>query len=75
MSPELIAVIDADFGRRHPFYHKSRREVLMISAQTPVPVAWRVRSVQGNIGFDVQKKLLDSIKAWLPEATRSRFDQ
>jgi hypothetical protein len=154
MSSELIAAIDADFGRRHSFYHKSRREglatlagimlevrsanlmelaaalpreigtahdryqylerqlkndktdvdatirpyaqqvierlassgetvilqmdqshinegheVLMVSVRVrkrAVPVAWRVRSVQGNIGFDVQKELLDAIKAWLP---------
>ena len=45
-------------------------EVLMVSVRLrkrAVPVAWRVRSTQGNIGFGVQKELLDSVRAWLPE--------
>ena len=45
-------------------------EVLMVSARLrrrAVPVAWRVRSTQGSIGFGVQKELLDSVLAWLPE--------
>ena len=43
-------------------------EVLMLSVRLrkrALPVAWRVRSTQGNIGFAVQKDLLDSVKAWL----------
>jgi hypothetical protein len=32
-----------------------------------LPIGWRVRSTQGNIGYGVQEELLDSIKAWLPE--------
>jgi hypothetical protein len=45
-------------------------EVLMLSVRLrnrAVPVAWRVRATQGNIGFAVQKELLDSVRAWLPE--------
>jgi Transposase DDE domain len=45
-------------------------EVLMLSVRLrkrAVPVAWRVRSTQGNIGFAVQKDLLDSVRAWLPQ--------
>jgi hypothetical protein len=45
-------------------------EVLMLSARLrkrAVPVAWRVRSTQGNIGFAVQKELLDSVRGWLPD--------
>ena len=45
-------------------------EVLMVSARLrkrALPVAWRVRSTQGNIGFAVQKELLESLKTWLPE--------
>jgi len=44
-------------------------EVLMVSARLrkrAVPVAWRVRSTQGNIGFGVQKELLDGVLGWLP---------
>lgn len=45
-------------------------EVLMLSVRLrkrALPVAWRVRTTQGNIGFAVQKELLDSVKIWLPE--------
>ena len=45
-------------------------EVLMVSVRLrkrAVPVAWRVRSTRGNIGFGVQKELLDSGLAWVPQ--------
>lgn len=45
-------------------------DVLMLSVrvrQRALPVAWRVRSTQGNIGFAVQKALLNSVRPWLPE--------
>ena len=45
-------------------------EVLMLSVRLrkrALPLAWVVRSTQGNIGFEVQKALLDSVLAWLPE--------
>ncbi len=45
-------------------------KVLMVSMRLrkrALPIGWRVRSTQGNIGFAVQQELLDSIKAWLPE--------
>lgn len=45
-------------------------EVLMVSVRVhkrALPIGWRVRSTQGNIGFEVQKELLDSLRAWLPE--------
>ena len=45
-------------------------EVLMVSVRLrkrALPIGWRVRSTQGNIGYGVQEELLDSIKAWLPE--------
>lgn len=45
-------------------------EVLMLSVRLrkrALPVAWVVRSTQGNIGFEVQKALLDGVLAWLPE--------
>jgi hypothetical protein len=46
-------------------------EVLMLSVRMrkrALPVAWRVRSTQGNIGIGVQKELLDGVKAWIPES-------
>jgi hypothetical protein len=46
--------------------------VLMVSVRLrkrALPIAWRVRQTQGNIGFDVQQELLDGIRAWLPEGT------
>lgn len=45
-------------------------EVLMLSVRVrkrALPVAWVTRSTQGGIGFEVQKALLDSVLAWLPE--------
>lgn len=45
-------------------------EVLMLSVRLrkrALPVAWRVRSTQGNIGFGIQKELLNSVCSWLPE--------
>lgn len=45
-------------------------EVPMVSARArkrAAPIAWRVRSTQANIGFAVQRKLLDSVRAWLPD--------
>lgn len=45
-------------------------DVLMLSVrvrQRALPVAWRVRSTQGNIGVAVQKALLNSVRPWLPE--------
>jgi hypothetical protein len=45
-------------------------EVLMLSVRVrkrALPVAWRVRSTQGNIGIGVQKELLDGVKAWIPD--------
>jgi hypothetical protein len=48
-------------------------EVLMVSVRLrkrAVPVAWRVVSTQGGIGFDVQEDLLNSVRAWLPESVK-----
>ena len=45
-------------------------EVLMLSVRLrkrALPLAWVSRSTQGNIGFEVQKALLDGVLAWLPE--------
>ena len=32
-----------------------------------LPVAWWVRKTKGNIGYPIQKELLDIIKNWVPE--------
>jgi hypothetical protein len=51
-------------------------EVLMLSVRVrkrALPVAWRVRSTQGNIGFGVQKELLNSVKLWLPDDVEILF--
>ena len=45
-------------------------EVLMVSVRVgkrALPIGWRVRSTQGNMGFAVQEELLDSLKSWLPK--------
>jgi hypothetical protein len=38
-----------------------------------LPLAWRVEETEGPIGFAVQKRLLDAVAAWLPEAARVRL--
>lgn len=48
-------------------------DVLMLSVrigERALPVAWRVRETQGNIGFTVQKELLGSVQGWLPSGSR-----
>lgn len=45
-------------------------EVLMLSirvGERAVPFLWRVRTTQGNIGFEVQKEMLDAALRFLPE--------
>ncbi len=45
-------------------------EVLMLSIRVggrAIPFLWRVRSTQGNIGFDVQKEILEAARRFLPE--------
>ncbi len=47
-------------------------EVLMVSVrmgERALPVAWRVRQTKGNIGFKVQKELLDLVRSWFAEGT------
>jgi hypothetical protein len=48
-------------------------QVLMLSVRTrkrALPVAWRVRTTQGNIGFQDQKDLLNGVLAWMPEGIK-----
>lgn len=48
-------------------------EVLMLSirvGERAIPFLWRVRRTQGNIGFDVQKELLDAARAFIPEGAQ-----
>ena len=48
-------------------------QVLMLSVRMrdrALPVAWRVCQTKGNIGFQTQKELLDSIQDWLPEGSK-----
>lgn len=45
-------------------------ELLMISlrvGQRAIPLAWCVRKTQGNIGFEDQKALFESLRTYLPE--------
>ena len=38
-----------------------------------LPLAWRAEETEGAIGFGVQKGLLGTVAAWLPEAARVRL--
>ncbi len=45
-------------------------QVLMLSVRIgnrALPVAWRVRTTNGNIGFNVQKQMLDEVRNWFPD--------
>lgn len=45
-------------------------QVLMLSVRIgnrALPVAWRVRTTNGNIGFKTQKQLLDAVRDWFPD--------
>lgn len=46
-----------------------RHQILMLSlrfGERALPLAWRVETTQGAIGFAVQKELLNAAAAWLP---------
>ena len=46
-----------------------RHQILMLSlrfGERALPLAWRVRTTTGAIGFAVQKELLEAITPWLP---------
>ncbi|MGB0720462.1 MAG: hypothetical protein ACPGRX_08310 [Bdellovibrionales bacterium] len=45
-------------------------ETLMLSirmGERAIPFLWRVRTTQGNIGFEVQKEMLDAARAFMPK--------
>lgn len=53
-----------------------RHQILMLAlrwGERALPLAWRVEETEGPIGFAVQKPLLDTVAAWLPEAARVRL--
>lgn len=48
-------------------------QALMLSVRIrdrALPVAWRVCQTKGNIGFQTQKELLDSVRNWVPEGAQ-----
>ncbi len=50
-----------------------RHQVLMLAlrwGERALPLAWRVEETEVVIGFGVQKGLLDTVAAWLPELAR-----
>jgi len=53
-----------------------RHQILMLALRwggRALPLAWRVEETEGAIGFGVQKGLLDTVVAWLPEEARVRL--
>jgi len=53
-----------------------RHQILMLAlrwGERALLLAWRVEETEGSIGFGVQKRLLDTIAAWLPEGARVRL--
>jgi hypothetical protein len=46
-----------------------RHQVLMLAVrfgERALPLAWRVETTRGAIGFETQKTLLDTVASWLP---------
>ena len=46
-----------------------RHQVLMLAlrhGERALPLAWRVETTEGAIGFDTQKALLDAVAPWMP---------
>ncbi len=53
-----------------------RHQILMLAlrwGERALPLASRVEETEGAIGFGVQKRLLDTTAAWLPEGARVRL--
>ncbi len=49
-----------------------RHQVLMVAlrpGERALPLAWRIETTQGAIGFDTQKNLLDAVVSWMPTDT------
>jgi len=47
-----------------------RHQVLMLAVrfgERALPLAWRVETTEGAIGFETQKALLEAVAPWLPE--------
>lgn len=46
-----------------------RHQVLMLAVrcgERALPLAWRVETTEGGIGFETQKELLEAVAPWLP---------
>jgi hypothetical protein len=75
MQPFIKAILEQNSKKKLVFIidqtHVSKTfEVLMISlrvAQRAMPLVWLVRETQGNIGFEDQKSLLESVSHYVPE--------
>lgn len=53
-----------------------RHQILMLAlrfGERAVPLAWRVETTEGSIGFDTQKDLLERVASWLPAGTSVRL--
>jgi hypothetical protein len=53
-----------------------RHQVLMLAlryGERALPLAWRVETRQGAIGFATQKALLEAVAPWLPAGARGRL--
>ena len=50
-----------------------RHQVLMLAlrhGERALPLAWRVETTEGAIGFEVQKALLDAVAPWMPAGAK-----
>jgi len=62
--PLTLIMDQSKFSERH--------QVLMVAlrhGERALPVAWRVETTQGAIGFDTQKALLEAVAPWIAAGT------
>lgn len=71
--PEIAALLSAKGATLVLMMDQSKIsdgfECLMVSLRLEtraIPVAWAVKATEGGVGFDVQKPLLDKVKAMMP---------
>jgi hypothetical protein len=53
-----------------------RHQVLMLAVrhgERALPIAWRVETTEGAIGFATQKNLLEAVVPWMPEGAKVRL--
>jgi hypothetical protein len=70
--PLTLIMDQSKFSERHQVLsgrRSLRPEVALRHGERALPVAWRVETTAGAIGFDTQKALLEAVAPWIPAGT------